>query len=95
MKHDCAKIAVSSAIALGIGYTACALLVHFQPQAALSLAAQVHHLNSVAPLAPYAPYLQVTASNFVSGITQVFAYTFGLVWLACTIHDGLFGKKRK
>ena len=94
MKHDHSKIAVSAATAIAIGYTACALFVHLQPQAALNLLAQMMHLTSSAPFAPYMPYLQVTASNYVSGVAQSFAYTFGLVWLACCLHHCFFGKKR-
>ena len=93
MKHDCYKIAVSAASAIAVGYTICALFVHLQPQAALNLTAQLMHLTSPAPFAPYMPYLQVTASNYVSGVAQSFAYTFGLVWLACCLHHCFFGKK--
>ena len=90
MKHDCCKIATSAGVAVAIAYTVCALFVQAQPETALNLTAQLMHLTSVEPLAHYLPFMQVTASNFISGVAQSFAYAFGVVWLACQTHHRLF-----
>ena len=93
MKNHCCKIATSAGVAVAIGYTLCALFTHVHPQTALNLTAQLMHLNSVEPLAHYAPFLQVTTSNYISGVTQSFAYAFGLVWLGLCVHHHIFKGK--
>lgn len=90
MKHYNYKIATSAGLAVAIGYALCALFTHANPQVALNLTAQFMHLCSAEPLAHYLPYLKVTTSNFISGATQAFAYTFGLVWLGLSLHSHLF-----
>jgi len=95
MKHDCCKIGVAAATAVAIGYTLCALFVHINPQHALQLSAQLMHLTSTEPLAPYVPYLHITAENYISGVVQSFIYSFALVWGSCCLYGIMFTKRGK
>jgi len=90
MKLDSHKLGITGAATSVIVYTVCSLWMYFSPNSMIDMSAALLHLNSFGPLAPF---FDINAQIFVSGVVQTAVYSYIYVYLFAYVYNYL-GKKR-
>ncbi len=90
MKIDAHKLGVTGAATSAILYTVCSIWMYFSPDSMLNMSAALFHLTSFGPLAPF---FEINAQVFVSGMVQTAVYSYIYAYLFAYVYNYM-GKKR-
>lgn len=89
MKLDSHKLGLTGAATSALMYTVCSVWMYFWPANMISMSAAVLHLSSFGPLAPF---FDINAPIFVSGVVQTAVYSYTYIYLFAYVFNYL-GKK--
>ena len=73
MKFNVNRFSVAASAAMSVMYIACAIYTYIFPASSLNLSASYLLMSN---LSLFAPYLQVSLSNVISGLLQTFVFTY-------------------
>jgi hypothetical protein len=73
MKFNVNKFSCAASVAMSVMYVACAIYTYVFPTISLNLSASYLLMSN---LSLFAPYLQVSLANVVSGLLQTFVFTY-------------------